>query len=107
MPGAAAGPEALSRLLAVWKANTRAYESYVPHPFPGRITLFHPASEVGESESDPTLGWGALTPRSVEIEEIPGDHITMLAEPHAAHLAARLRAWMARSHEGEIGAPLR
>lgn len=91
--GAAASPEPLRRLLDVFKTNVRAFRRYRPGPYPGRITLFRPADAEAPpgGEADPTLGWGALSPR-VEIETVPGDHISALAEPHVRALAARLRA---------------
>jgi len=85
--GAAASPEPLRRLLRVFKTNVRAFRRYRPQPYPGRITLFRP----GEAVSDPTLGWGALSPHPVEIETLPGDHVGILAEPHVRTLAGRLR----------------
>jgi thioesterase domain-containing protein len=90
--GATASPEPLRRLLDVFKTNVRAFRRYRPGPYPGRITLFRPA-EAGDpagGEADPTLGWGALAPR-VDIETVPGDHVSALAEPHARALALRLR----------------
>jgi thioesterase domain-containing protein len=88
--GAAASPEPLRRLLDVFKTNVRAFKQFQPDPYPGRITLFRPAGAEAPAH-DPTLGWGALAPR-VDIESVPGDHVTALAEPHVATLAARLRA---------------
>ena len=90
--GAGAGPEQLRRLLHVFKTNVRAFRRYRPGPYPGRITLFRPAEAGGPAggEADPTLGWGALSPR-VDIETVPGDHVSALAEPHARALALRLR----------------
>jgi thioesterase domain-containing protein len=85
--GAAASPDPLRRLLRVFKTNVRAFRRYRPRPYPGRITLFRP----DEAASDPTLGWGALTPRPVEIETLPGDHVGILAEPHVRTLAEKLR----------------
>jgi thioesterase domain-containing protein len=93
---AAAGTEPLRRLLAVFKANVRAFRLYRPGSYPGPITLFRPALANGGPEdpaaADPTLGWGALSPRPVGIETVPGDHISALAEPHVQTLAGRLRA---------------
>lgn len=89
--GATASPEPLRRLLDVFKTNVRAFRRYRPAPYPGPVTLFRPAE--AEAPSDPTLGWGALAPR-VDIEIVPGDHITALAEPHVRALADRLRARM-------------
>jgi thioesterase domain-containing protein len=104
LPAAVAGPEALRRLLAVFKANTRALERYVPRRFAGRITLFRPAAALRglDGDGDPALGWGELTPHPVAIEEVPGDHLGILAEPHVRTLAARLRAWAERARRGEI-----
>ncbi len=100
--GAAAAEEPLRRLLGVFKANVRAFRSYRPGPYPGRIVLFRPADAADAAEdeaaaADPTLGWGALSPLPVEIETVPGDHISALAEPHVKTLAARLRARIDRT----------
>ncbi len=89
---AGAGTEPLSRLLRVFKANVHAFRKYRPASYPGPITLFRPAVllEPEEAPADPTLGWGALSPRPVAVETVPGDHISALAEPHARTLAERL-----------------
>jgi thioesterase domain-containing protein len=92
--GAAAGVEPLRRLLRVFKTNVRAFRRYRPGAYPGALHLFRPGAAAGEPDeataADPTLGWGAVAPR-VEIDTIPGDHISALAEPHVRTLAARLR----------------
>ena len=41
---------------------------------------------------DPTLGWGRFAARSTQIEIIPGDHQSMIVEPHVDTLARRLQA---------------
>jgi thioesterase domain-containing protein len=87
---AAASPESLRRLLRVFKTNVRAFRRFESRLYPGRITLFRP-TENDQEAADPTLGWGALSPLPVEIETIPGDHVSALAEPHVEALAARLR----------------
>jgi thioesterase domain-containing protein len=97
---AGASAEALRRLLRVFKTNVRAFRHYRPGPYPGTITLFRTAAAAGELEeaavaamtADATLGWGALSPRPVEIETVAGDHISALAEPQVRFLAVRLRA---------------
>jgi amino acid adenylation domain-containing protein len=87
--GAGAGVETLRRLLRVFKTNVRAFRQFRPHPYSGKVTLFRPEAN---GQADPALGWAPLTPRPVDIETVPGDHITALAEPHVRALAARLRA---------------
>jgi thioesterase domain-containing protein len=103
-----AGAEPLGRLLRVFKTNVRAFRRYRPAPYPGPITLFRPTAAAGAPEdaaataaaaADPLLGWGALTPRPVAIERVPGDHISALAEPHVRTLAERLRACIEQAAE--------
>jgi thioesterase domain-containing protein len=93
---AGASLEQLRRLLRVFKTNVHAFRRYRPRPYPGPITLFRVAAAAGEPEdaaaSEPTLGWGALSARPVEIETVPGDHISALADPHVRVLAERLAA---------------
>ncbi|HET9209872.1 MAG TPA: thioesterase domain-containing protein, partial [Thermoanaerobaculia bacterium] len=86
------GLRQLRRLLAVYKTNTRIYRSYPPRPYPGPVTLFRAAGAVLDSRLGADLGWGRLTPRPVTVHEVPGDHITLLAEPNVGALAGRLRA---------------
>jgi thioesterase domain-containing protein len=76
----------------VFKTNVRAFRRYRPGPYPGKITLFLPAE--GDVVDDPTHGWGALSPLPVDIEIVPGDHVSALAEPHVRTLAERLRLCM-------------
>jgi len=91
--GAKAGPESLRRLLAVFKTNVRAFRRYRPSPYPGKITFFLPAEAAGKPEEDAGLlrAWGELSPQPVDVETVPGDHVSALAEPHVQALAARLR----------------
>jgi thioesterase domain-containing protein len=85
--------------LQVEKANVTALGRYAPQAYRGRITLFRAAvlhSEDFRSLSlrgffDPAYGWGGLSAVSPKIHIVPGDHITMITEPSAAVLAARLR----------------
>ena len=89
---AGAGTEPLTRLLRVFKTNVGAFRKYRPISYPGPITLLRPAVLLvpEEAPADPTLGWGALSPRPVAVETVPGDHISSLAEPHVRTLAERL-----------------
>ena len=82
----------LRRLLRVFKANVRAYRSYRPQPYPGPISLFRAADAELDPDLGRDLGWGRLTPMPAEVHELPGGHVTLMAEPNVAVLAARLRA---------------
>jgi thioesterase domain-containing protein len=82
----------LRRLLRVFKTDVRAYRAYRPRPYPGPITLFRAAGAGFDADLGRDLGWGRLTPHPVAVHEIPGGHVTLLAEPNVAVLAERLGA---------------
>ncbi|MFN6478153.1 non-ribosomal peptide synthetase [Nostoc sp. DedQUE07] len=77
--------------------------SYVPQQFySSRITLLR-ASEtatVDESNSevpaeilqDLTWGWGNFSDKPVDVHFVPGNHVTMINQPHVQILAERLQA---------------
>jgi amino acid adenylation domain-containing protein len=94
------GPSHLRRLLEVGRSNHRAAADYVPQVYPRRITLLRSQEilpeDVGDERfriyDDPALGWGKLSAEPVEVHVIPGNHFTLLTEPHVYTLAERLRA---------------
>ena len=46
----------------------------------------------------PDLGWGALLQPGWQSYEVPGDHNSMIAEPHVHVLAAQLAESLERAH---------
>jgi amino acid adenylation domain-containing protein len=86
-PGAGLGQ--LRRALAVYRASSRAVRTYQPRPYAGGAVLFRTAN-AGELPDD--LGWGGLLGEPLEIEDVPGQHHNLLAEPHVEALAGRLQA---------------
>lgn len=82
--------EALRR---VYEASGRAQRAWVARqdfaPWPGRaLAIFSERSAA--SQADATLGWGERVAGELEVDRVPGDHQTMLEEPHVAATAARL-----------------
>ncbi|MGH9908864.1 MAG: alpha/beta fold hydrolase, partial [Pyrinomonadaceae bacterium] len=100
--------------IQVPKAHNQIH--YVPQEvFPTRITLFR-SSEVNREDEilakqilkadgkvggddqlpevlrDAAWGWGQFSEEPVEVHVVPGDHMTMLDEPHVQVLAERLKA---------------
>jgi thioesterase domain-containing protein/acyl carrier protein len=68
---------------------------YVPAAYAGRLTLFRARAvpqAIGTDFSDPYLGWGRLAARGVDVRPVPGDHLSLLDEPHVGALAMSLRA---------------
>jgi amino acid adenylation domain-containing protein len=100
-PGA--GGAQVRGFLRVFNANSQA--RYVPRdvrPVPlmlCRAGTFHPdydysgADDPGRTIEESTLGWGAFG--DVKVHVVPGNHITMMSQPHVAELAAKLAACLA------------
>lgn len=99
-----AGSKQVRGLVQVFKAHYQAYAHYMPQEvYPTRITLFQ-SSEVHSEDTasedpskilqEPTWGWNQFSVEPVDIHVVPGDHITMMAEPHVQVLAKRLRVYL-------------
>jgi amino acid adenylation domain-containing protein len=104
------------RLFNVFKTNSRALGWYEPHAFPGQVTLLKASEPVptprqgrldalrrrwpfrkdkaGEAQAieGPFLGWDKWTTGGVELHLIPGNHYTMVSDPHVEHLSRQLQA---------------
>ncbi|MBC6453895.1 MAG: hypothetical protein GDA43_12380 [Hormoscilla sp. SP5CHS1] len=46
--------------------------------------------ELSEILQDPTWGWNKFSPDPVEVHFVPGNHETMMTNPHVQVLAERL-----------------
>jgi thioesterase domain-containing protein len=84
-------------------ANMRVSSSYKAQPYPGRVTLFRAADSWEESGRGPYLGWDHVAVGGVEVHEVPGDHVTLLEEPHVRVLAARLKTCLAKHEQVRHG----
>ena len=82
--------EQLRGFLRVFKANDLT--EYLPQTvYPNQITVFR-AKEDNRFGNDPVMGWDTFSSLPVEAHSVPGDHITMISEPHVQTLAEKLRA---------------
>jgi amino acid adenylation domain-containing protein len=95
----------LKNLMQVYKANSLSLIHYVPKQiYPGQITLLRannvpleePDSELhselySEILQDSGLGWNEFSTELLDIHFLPGNHFTMMAEPHIQVLAERLK----------------
>jgi amino acid adenylation domain-containing protein len=90
----------VKRSLHNFKSRVEAARSYVPPVYPGKVTLFKCAEiEPWESDflaADPTWGWGQISTEPVELHPVAGTHETVIAEPAAIDLAAKLKDVIAR-----------
>lgn len=88
-----------SHFVTMLRTHTRAWWNYELKTYPGRVTLFRAGEQPQDSAPANDLGWGRLAAAGVEIHEVPGDHISMIDEPHVQALARRLRACIDRVQE--------
>ncbi|OKH59454.1 hypothetical protein NIES2130_09045 [Scytonema sp. HK-05] len=91
----------LNNMVQLLKANSLV--NYVPQQvYPIRITLLRASetSTVEESNNevlseilqDSTWGWSKFSTEPVDIHFVPGNHVTMMTQPHVQVLAERLKA---------------
>jgi len=84
-------PEHIRR---VEQAATEGLKKYKPQVYPGRITLFRVKKKQSWAYDLPNLGWDGLAADGIDIQEIPGNHIDLFAQPHIQTLAAKLKSCM-------------
>lgn len=81
-------PQALND---VQQANYLALRNYRPRVYDGEVVLFVAANEPAEFTREKEYGWQVLAAGGVKSVVVPGDHTTMVDEPHVAELARALR----------------
>jgi amino acid adenylation domain-containing protein len=75
-------------LVQVVAANQEARRAYLPEPSGVRATYLRAA----ENEESQAGAWAAFALGGVEVQEVPGDHLSLHFPPHAEEAAARLGA---------------
>jgi amino acid adenylation domain-containing protein len=80
----------IHHFIETFKANVLAMSNYRPRPYGGRVALFSAGEPSIENPIDPSKGWGASAVNGVECYAVPGNHYTMLREPHVSVLTARI-----------------
>ena len=87
-----AGDTQVQRLYQVYRANTLALKQYTPKPVRTPITLFQSIETDQEESARIAAEWTNLTSDSLTLYTLPGDHFTMIENPHVEILARRLDA---------------
>jgi len=85
---------AAARLLLVLQANTKAMNSYIPSFYGGKITLLRTDKPMGSSFDEPTLGWNKFAKTEIEVHLFPGNHFTLLRQPHVHTLSQQLKSFL-------------
>jgi amino acid adenylation domain-containing protein len=80
--------------LRVFRENASAMFAYAPKPYPGRLVFFHARERDAINPKHPELAWIPLATEGVEVHVVPGNHASMLQEPHVERLAGKLRGML-------------
>ena len=85
-------------LQEVQDANLLAARRYRPQIYPGGLTLFRAGPPVAEElKWDHWSAWRRLAVGEVTVHFVPGNHDTMLREPHVKVVAEKLKALLEAS----------
>ncbi|MGL5865738.1 MAG: amino acid adenylation domain-containing protein [Dermatophilaceae bacterium] len=98
----------LRRLYAIFRANYRATVGYIVEPIASQMMLLRATEPMptalagahrmfGGSAGCAANGWARHCEHPVAVLEVPGDHLTMMAEPNVAAVACRLGAALAEA----------
>jgi thioesterase domain-containing protein len=94
-------PRQIRSLWKVFEANFQAASRYAPQVYDRPITLFKAVNKPAGYSPALHEGWHALTLRGVEIKALPGDHFSIVREPHVETLAEMLAASIRESEREE------
>ena len=75
---------------------------YDIRPHSGRVVLFRASEKSLRGERNPYAGWKDLALGGLEVYEIPGGHVSILAEPQVTVLASHLHACLDRAPAGNL-----
>lgn len=84
--------DSIRRLAETCKAHLVACSKHTARPYDGPTVLLH-ASEPRHRKDQP---WDDICPQ-LQVEQVPGNHFTMLQPPHVDALAERLGQYLANS----------
>jgi amino acid adenylation domain-containing protein len=85
----------LQRYFEVYLANGMALQTYAPRPYSGRVVLLRARDE--SANYGPDLGWSGLVEQLVEVRPVPGDHNSLMYEPHVGCVTEELKGFLDRA----------
>jgi amino acid adenylation domain-containing protein len=75
----------------VREANMRALLEYEPKPYAGKVIQIMCSDAPHRSYEDRRLAWSTVVETGLEIYMVPGNHLTMLEQPHMLATAKQLQ----------------
>ena len=71
--------------------HLRLLREYQPRPYSGPLTLYRARTQRLFCLTESDLGWGRIVSGGIEVVQIPGNHDSIVKEPHVRLLAEALR----------------
>jgi len=90
---AAIGDEHILRLWRMFETNFLAMRNYIPGIYQGHLALFKAMDTSSNGFHDHANGWTAFA-AGVNTQELPGDHYSIMRDPHVRSLAQRLTEYL-------------
>jgi len=82
--------ERLARqIFHLFTSNMHAVLNYRPESYEGKLTLFQASEGIVKQRFEPAREWPRLCD-DVEVHMVPGNHLTLIQEPHVEALARAL-----------------
>ncbi|HEV3272930.1 MAG TPA: SDR family NAD(P)-dependent oxidoreductase [Candidatus Methylacidiphilales bacterium] len=88
------GSKMPSFLNDVNEANAIASDNYIPHPYHGPVVFFRCKNRPESDPSDSSGIWRRLVGGDLLVIDVPGDHNSMLNEPHVRVLAEQISTFL-------------
>jgi len=91
------------RFVMLLRNDLHATQNYELRRYPGRITFFKANETLEGTNTDLTMGWSDWAIGGVDVHNVPGNHATLMYEPHVEILAELLTACLdlARAAEAD------
>ena len=86
------GADEILHLYQIFLNNVTALSRYTPGPYDGPICWFRARQQPTGQQQGEAVSWQTLTTSKIEAVPVPGDHFSMIREPHVAALARALEA---------------
>jgi acetoacetyl-CoA synthetase len=81
-------------------AGWAAFDAYRPEPYPGTATFFR-VEHPREDQGDPLPVWRRMVRGGLTVENVPGSHADVVAEPNVRVLAEKVSAHLPSSASGQ------
>ena len=86
-----AAHRSLHQALVLFHTNLKALIAYQPVPYPGAVHYYLARERDADHAQIPVQAWIPLVKNGISVYTVPGNHISMNAEPHVQQLATHVQ----------------